>query len=363
MDKTSGSTQPPGRSRLPKWHAGRFPLGFFVCVCALLSPCAHAQTDSSIQEAETGIIVTRTADQAQSVLRALKAGMDFGVLAKEMSVDPTAVDGGYMGHLKLANLPTPQRDALSNLHGEKFSGIVPVAAGFAILTIFPTAPNMHEMDVDAMQAQAQAANVRQLLNVDGLAEANLAFTQFAKSNEWQFDPALACTIRKESLAAAIQRTEQVIASEEASPDKPAPSELIRQNVALAELHAYSGDMEASIQAFSKAYDAASAGVPRAVPYLQQALGVAYLHLAGMENGAFRNSGDIDIFPPMHPGEHYAKQENSRQAIKYFLEFLDSAPQDLQVRWLLNLAYVTVGEYPAGVPDNQGQCRTGKKRFT
>ena len=348
--KRAGSILPPGRSRLPKWQAVRFPLGFLMCVCALLSAFAQAQTASSVQEAETGIIVTRTAEQAESVLHKLKAGMDFGVLAKELSIDPTANDGGYMGRVNLADLPPALHDALLNLHGEKFSGIVPVPAGFAILTVFPAAPNMHEMDVDAMQAQAQAANVRQALNVDGLAEANLAFTQYAKSNEWQFDPTLACTIRKESLAAAIQRTEQVLASEEAGRDKPAPSELIRQNVALAQLRAYSGDMEASIRAFAKAYDAAVSGVPRAVPYLQQALGVAYLHLAGMENGAYRNSGDIDIFPPMHPGEHYAKQENSRQAIKYFLEFLDSAPQDLQVRWLLNLAYVTVGEYPAGVPD-------------
>jgi hypothetical protein len=123
---------------LPNWHAARHSLGFFMCVCALLSPSAHAQTAPSIQEAETGIIVTRTSDQAQSVLRELKAGMDFGVLAKEMSIDPTANDGGYIGRMNLADLPPALRDALLNLHGEKFSAIVPVPAGFAILTIFPT---------------------------------------------------------------------------------------------------------------------------------------------------------------------------------------------------------------------------------
>jgi hypothetical protein len=115
------------------------------------------------------------------------------------------------------------------------------------------------------------------------------------------------------------------------------------------LHAYTGDLEASINEWTKANQIAQSDFPNAVPFLEEALGVTYLHLAGIENGAYRNSGGIDIFPPANPKEHYEKQENSRVAIKYFQDILSQSPQDLQVRWLLNLAYETVGEYPAGVP--------------
>ena len=32
-----------------------------------------------------------------------------------------------------------------------------------------------------------------------------------------------------------------------------------------------------------------------------------------------------------------------------MKYLEQKPDDLEVKWLLNLAYVTLGKYPAGVP--------------
>jgi hypothetical protein len=83
--------------------------------------------------------------------------------------------------------------------------------------------------------------------------------------------------------------------------------------------------------------------------MQETLGVAYLHKSEMENGVYRDSGSQDIFPPLHPGAHYEKQEDSELAVQYLLQSLDRAPTDLAVRWLLNVAYMTLGEYPAQVP--------------
>jgi hypothetical protein len=72
-------------------------------------------------------------------------------------------------------------------------------------------------------------------------------------------------------------------------------------------------------------------------------------MSEMKNGAYRNSGDMDIFPPQHPQESYELKDDSKQAIEYFQTYLDKNPDDLEVRWLLNLAYMTLGQYPAGVP--------------
>jgi hypothetical protein len=69
----------------------------------------------------------------------------------------------------------------------------------------------------------------------------------------------------------------------------------------------------------------------------------------MENGVYRDSGTMDIFPPLDPSAHFARTEDSMQALTYFLAFLQQAPGDLQVRWLLNLTYQTLGEYPGQVP--------------
>ena len=50
----------------------------------------------------------------------------------------------------------------------------------------------------------------------------------------------------------------------------------------------------------------------------------------------------------------ARPPGSREAIRQFTAYLDERPEDLGVRWLLNVAYMTLGEYPdegpAAVPD-------------
>ena len=53
--------------------------------------------------------------------------------------------------------------------------------------------------------------------------------------------------------------------------------------------------------------------------------------------------------PMKPSSAYANKEDSRKAIEYFLKHLERQPDDLEVRWLLNLAYMTTGGYPDKVP--------------
>ena len=40
---------------------------------------------------------------------------------------------------------------------------------------------------------------------------------------------------------------------------------------------------------------------------------------------------------------------SRKAVGYFEQYLKAKPDDLEVKWLLNLAYLTLGGYPAAVP--------------
>jgi tetratricopeptide (TPR) repeat protein len=53
--------------------------------------------------------------------------------------------------------------------------------------------------------------------------------------------------------------------------------------------------------------------------------------------------------PLEPEAVHRQQSGSREAIKHFTAYLEWAPGDLQARWLLNLAYMTVGEYPDHVP--------------
>lgn len=76
--------------------------------------------------------------------------------------------------------------------------------------------------------------------------------------------------------------------------------------------------------------------------------IAYLRWGEQENCLFNHTSQSCIVPIEGSGVH-AKQRGSRGAIGVLMEMLGHQPNDLTVRWLLNIAHMTLGEYPAKVP--------------
>ncbi|MGZ8900841.1 MAG: FG-GAP-like repeat-containing protein, partial [Limisphaerales bacterium] len=82
--------------------------------------------------------------------------------------------------------------------------------------------------------------------------------------------------------------------------------------------------------------------------LRTALAVAYLRLGEQEN-CVSNHTTLSCILPIDKSATHRFPRGSRSAIKLLLEQLASRPNDLQARWLLNIAYMTLGEYPQKVP--------------
>src|SRR5437879_5330280 len=59
-------------------------------------------------------------------------------------------------------------------------------------------------------------------------------------------------------------------------------------------------------------------------------------------------GESSCILPLAPSAIHGNTLGSRLAIKHFTEYLRQFPDDLGVRWLLNLAHMTLGEHPQGV---------------
>lgn len=76
--------------------------------------------------------------------------------------------------------------------------------------------------------------------------------------------------------------------------------------------------------------------------------VAHLRMGEQQNCLTNHSPDSCIFPISGGGIHKL-QAGSRQAIAVLEEQLTRIPRDRTGAWLLNLAYMTVGEYPDAVP--------------
>ncbi|REK37927.1 MAG: CRTAC1 family protein [Planctomycetota bacterium] len=82
------------------------------------------------------------------------------------------------------------------------------------------------------------------------------------------------------------------------------------------------------------------------------LGVAYMRLAEDRNCCQRYSAESCVLPIRGGGIH-TDPRGSRAAIRTFLDLLATSPRDRRYYsslWLLNVAYMTLGDYPQGVPD-------------
>jgi hypothetical protein len=76
--------------------------------------------------------------------------------------------------------------------------------------------------------------------------------------------------------------------------------------------------------------------------------LAYLRLGEQENCILHQGIESCLMPIRGSGVHQRKR-GSLEAIKGLTEALKEAPNDLLARWLLNIAYMTVGEHPRSVP--------------
>jgi hypothetical protein len=347
---------PGNGSRCPRPAAGAsFLLVSFVILILILGIVLSSRQLYGQEEhlAMTGlrIIVLGSPEQANQVLDRLNKGEDFAALAKEKSTDSTAADGGYMGEVDPATLRSELRDALRGLAPGQITALIKLPSGYAILKVLPAAKSAPVTATDPARILPLAATgtIRYAPNVGGKGEADLAFRSFSKPEGWSQDLAAMCEIRKKSLAAIVDQLEnnQLSLSSEGLPHGT-PLDQIETRYALANLYAYKGSMDKSVAQWEAAYQLAASQLPAAMAELEEVLGIAYLHKSEMENDVYRHPGDRCIFPPP-PGVRYRKTGDSEKSVEYLLKYLERKPEALDVRWLLNLAYMTLGSYPDAVP--------------
>lgn len=122
-----------------------------------------------------------------------------------------------------------------------------------------------------------------------------------------------------------------------------------------------GNTKAAIDHFTSAYQIVPGLAARAQSRvgseveLAYDLAVAHLHWDLRRNCVDRQTSESCNFPIAHD-DGRTRQEASRKAIDYLNQVLNSAPPDTSMhgaaKWLLNIAYMSVGEYPDGVPTDR-----------
>ncbi len=123
---------------------------------------------------------------------------------------------------------------------------------------------------------------------------------------------------------------------------------LEQSIGL--LYMYDGKFLEAASWLQKALESSRApDVPAAVrERLMAVLGIVAMRRGEIENCLECVGPSSCIFPIARAAVH-RNQSGSREAIRWFNQYLDASPRDLRVLWLLNIAYMTLGEYPENVP--------------
>ena len=137
------------------------------------------------------------------------------------------------------------------------------------------------------------------------------------------------------------------------PQPTSPSDLSRYLFILGQELLLAGESAEAAQTFERLLQMLDehAGLPfteAAVKNIRISRALAYLRQGEQENCVTQHNIDRCLLPIRGGGVH-ARQQGSRAAIAAYSELLEEDPDDLGFRWLLNLAYMTVGEFPDKVP--------------
>jgi tetratricopeptide (TPR) repeat protein len=328
---------------------------FAVAAVLLFRLCPITARQAASPQVNLQVIVVDTQAKAEEVLERLKKGEDFAALAKELSIHPSASSGGFVGNVDPNSLRPELRSALATLKPGEFSAVVKVATGFVILKFLssvtsPTNAPGQGMGPNRDLHLAGRGAIQYPADVAGQVLADMLFQKFPKAAGWEQDLQTVCAIRKQSLARGIASMETLIADPTQMADK-APFDAVQTHYGLAQLYAYEGNMAAAVKQWESAYHIAEGQIPAGIPQLMEVLGVAYLHKSEMANDVYEHPGERCLFPPREYVS-YQHTADSQKAIEYFTKYLELRPERadvVQVQWLLNLAHMTIGKYPGGVP--------------
>jgi hypothetical protein len=336
------------------WHLGfRKPVTALVLAAFVIGGVALPRARQlAADEVTFRIIVVASRDEAEQILERLRQGENFVVLATQLSLDPTADRGGLLGRVPLSSLRPELQQALRGLGVGELSSIVPVPAGFAVLKVVPDAEaGGMDRTSNANRGLAAAGSVRYATDLSGFNVVATLFREAEKPTEWNQDLQTICQVRRQSLASAEESIVRNISNVAEGRTTVEPFDHAQLHFLLGELYAYQGRMEQSIDAFTQAHRLAVADVPDGVPHLEAVLGIAHLHQAELENGLYHAPGDRCLLP-IAPRSGLARTGHITRAIDLFTSQLAKRPDNLEVRWLLNIAHMIAGTYPDKLPAAQ-----------
>jgi hypothetical protein len=166
-----------------------------------------------------------------------------------------------------------------------------------------------------------------------------------------------CAARKDSIAAARRKAQGELAELGEWADPVSNKRRAEAERRLGCVDSFVGDFAAALKHFTAARAALAPDLKEypdvrpIVQRLEEAVGVTSMRQGEMDNCLVNPSADRCLFPLRPGGRHHAGA-GAQAAMETFRSILAETPNDLDLRWLLNLAAMVLGKHPEGVPASQ-----------
>jgi len=182
-----------------RWLA--FAIVLFLFLSFNPSTISIAQSGGR-EEVLLRVIVVNTENEAKQILEDLNSGKEFGTVAKNKSIDPSAGDFGYLGKVDLTTLRPELREVLRGLVPGQTTGIVKVPGGYAILKILSASEGTVGQGMGANRdlPLSGKSSIKYPVDVAGQVIADLAFQKYPKPAGWEQNFKAICEIRQKSLS-------------------------------------------------------------------------------------------------------------------------------------------------------------------
>ena len=134
-------------------------------------------------------------------------------------------------------------------------------------------------------------------------------------------------------------------------EKATGPEKVSMRIKYADQLLNAGKTEQAITEFTGVIDdlkQLGAGLTNQTKPVYEMLAIAYMRLGEEANCGDRHNAESCLIP-FSPQAIHKLRAGSENAIIIYKRILENWPDDLQTRYLLNLAYMTLGEYPDNVP--------------
>jgi tetratricopeptide (TPR) repeat protein len=206
--------------------------------------------------------------------------------------------------------------------------------------------------IDTWNRRAAGADYQPVLEVSGREELGL-FLERAREPQ---NLRSICEGRREAIDIAIPTQQQYLKSLLGEPAAARDyAEVAWTHRSLGQLWAYVGSLSRAAEEFGAAYAIAlkrqdtDPRLREALAQLEAMIGVAHLRRGELENCIEHHHAASCIFPIREQGRH-KRTSGSEQAMEHFLKHLARRPDNLEIRWLLNVAAMTLGRHPDAVPE-------------